>query len=232
MTQKTFNLSLLALLLLAGCQPATSSNAPEASNSSEAPKADEPKVESNKSLQGDAYEYYGLGRTSPMKISIKQGDMPERKGEQTVKLSKSESDFEEYIIENKGDLSSMGTIVLRLEKGGIKVSETAQMTPDPNSWELPNELTVGKTWQTNTKPGSIMELKSTNKVQGTEEVKTPVATYKDALVISSTGTGSSAGKSFALNSKIWFVKGRGAVRTEVTQVVDKTETKTVMQEIP
>jgi hypothetical protein len=76
-----------------------------------------------------------------------------------------------------------------------------------------------------------MKMTGTNKVVGTQAVTTPVATYNDALLITVNATGTQGGRSFKLNSKLWLVKGRGTVKTEIESIDGKNTNKIVMEEV-
>lgn len=222
----------LALALIAGCgdKAATNSDASGAANSSptsEVQKA--PEVPAD--LKTDAFEYYGLGRTEPMKLAIKQQGQADKVGTQSFKLLKVENGIAEYSLESSDELVGLDTANFKVEKGGIRAASNATITSDQSTWELPAGLTPGKTWEIKTTKDSVMQMTGTNKVVGTQEVTTPVATYKDALLIQVNATGNQGGRSFKLSSKLWLVKGRGTVKTEIESIEGKTTNKIVMEEV-
>jgi hypothetical protein len=227
-----------ALLLVAGCDKgatAVSSDSPVAATNSDGSTGSTPPPATldqlPAELKTDAYDYYGLGRTEPMKMQIKQGSMTPQEGTQTVKLVKVENGVAEFSIEHTDGLSQLGTLVVKLEKGGVKSATNASIESDESTWELPAGLNNGKTWDIKTKPSSPLQLTGSNKVEGTREVKTAVGTYKDALLISSTGTGKQGSDSFKLVTKMWLVKGRGTVKSELERSANGKTEKITLEEI-
>jgi hypothetical protein len=166
-----------------------------------------------------------------MKLAIKQSGQADKVGTQTFKLVKVENGVAEYNLESSDELVGLDTASFKVEKEGIRAASNATISSDQSTWELPAGLTPGKTWEIKTTKDSVMQMTGTNKVVGTQEVKTPVATYKDALLITVTASGTQGGRSFKLNSKLWLVKGRGTVKTEIESIEGKTTNKIVMEEV-
>lgn len=179
-------------------------------------------------LKGDAYEYYGLGRTEPIKMTVVRGS-DKQDASQTVKLTKVEKDYAEFTITSDGALSELGEVIVRLDKGGIRVMSVKGKAADPDTFELPNGLTKGKSWPFKL-PGEDPKISGTNKVGGTEKVKTAVGTYENALLVITTASGVQAGQKTQLQSKQWLVKGRGQVKAEITNVSGKTKQTVTMEE--
>jgi hypothetical protein len=100
--------------------------------------------------------------------------------------------------------------------------------------ELPADLAPGKTWKSSLKikrsENSTIENAADFKVVGTEKVETPVGSYPDALVITSKGTAKIDGTSSEMETKGWFVKGRGAVKMSITTTSGGTKTSMTVQE--
>jgi hypothetical protein len=209
-----------------------SNNAPEANNTaSTAPKTQERGIDLGKipaDLKGDAFEYYGLGRTEPIKMSVTQNGTTEA-ASQTVKLTKVENGKAEFTISNEGGLSRLGEVLVSLDKEGIKVVSVNGQKADSETFELPTGLKVGKTWPFKLQSGDL-KLTGSNVVKGTESVTTAVGTYKDALLVVSTATGNQGGQKVQLKSKQWLVKGRGQVKAEITNVSGKTTQSVTMSE--
>lgn len=206
-------------------------NKPDASASNEPAKTQEPAMDLGKlpaSLKNDAYDYYGLGRTDPIKMTVsRQGSKQD--ASQSVSLTKVESDYAEFTIHSDGALSELGEVKVRLDKSGIKVISVNGNDANPDTFELPNDLKPGKSWPF-TLPGTDPKVSGTNKVVGTQSVKTAVGTYKDALLVVTNATGTQGGQKIQLTSKQWLVKGRGQVKAEITNVSGKTTTKVTMEE--
>lgn len=179
-------------------------------------------------LKGDAFEYYGLGRTEPIKMTVVRGS-DKSPASQNVSLTKVESDAAEFTIISDGALKDLGEVKVKLDKSGIRVVSLKGEAADPDTFELPNGLTKGKSWPFKL-PSSDAKISGVNKVIGTESVKTAVRTYADALVVETTATGTQSGQKIQLKSKQWLVKGRGQVKAEITNVSGKTTTKISMEE--
>jgi hypothetical protein len=221
-----------AVAILVGCgDKSAASNSPTRSSDTNAPAESQKALEVPADLKTDAFEYYGLGRTEPMKLAIKQSGQADKVGTQTFKLVKVENGVAEYNLESSDELVGLDTASFKVEKEGIRAASNATISSDQSTWELPAGLTPGKTWEIKTTKDSVMQMTGTNKVVGTQEVKTPVATYKDALLITVTASGTQGGRSFKLNSKLWLVKGRGTVKTEIESIEGKTTNKIVMEEV-
>ena len=241
----TKTLSFVAICLLAlgviGCDPKTADNSAsnstlkpvstEGNNSETSEPVQDPGLDLAKipaELKGDAFEYYGLGRTDPIKMKVVRG-ADSQDATQTVKLTKVEKDYAEFTITSDGALAELGEVVVRLDKAGIKVVSVKGTPADPDTFELPNGLSKGKSWPFKL-PNEQQKISGTNKVGGTEKVKTAVGTYEDALVVVMTGTGVQAGQKTQLQSKQWLVKGRGQVKAEITNVAGKAKQTITMEE--
>jgi hypothetical protein len=245
MIRKTWFWLALTGLVISGCQKSSTekneapapkdsnvaeSNAPvEPENSTKSTEVDLSRDLIAADLKSDAYEYYGLARTEPMKFMFKSGNNPAQTGSQTIKLMKAEKDFAEFELAYN-NMPQMQSMTLRLDKNGIRISDAASLKQAEDSYELPTGLVPGKTWVSKTTPDSAISLNATTKVEGTGEVTTPVATYKDALIISLQGTGKAADKTFTMTMKSWLVKGKGTVRTEISNVSGGKTEKTILEE--
>lgn len=222
------------VLALAGCDKGATATATNSdTNKATASNSEAPAqvAEIPAELKTDAFDYYGLSRTEPMKLAIKQKGQPDKVGTQTFKLVKVENGVAEYNLESSDTLVGLDTATFKVEKGGIRAASNGTISSDPATWELPADLKPGKTWEIKTTKESAMQMTGSNKVVGTESVTTPVATYKDALLITVNASGTQAGRSFKLNSKLWLVKGRGTVKTEIESIEGKNTNKIVMEEV-
>ncbi len=179
-------------------------------------------------LKNDAFEYYGLGRTDPIKMTVTQNGASEP-ATQTVSLKKVENGIAEFTITNQGGLEKLGEVMVSLDKNGIKVVSVNGQKADSETFELPSGLTTGKTWPFKLESNG-MKLTGSNVVKGTESITTAVGTYKDALLVVSTATGIQSGQKVMLKSKQWLVKGRGQVKAEITNVSGKNTQSVTMSE--
>ena len=210
---------------------AGANNAPAAGNTDATAKNQQPSLDLSKipaSLKGDAFEYYGLARSEPIKMSVTQSGKTDP-ATQTVKLTKVDADRAEFTISNDGGLAKLGEVVVSLDKNGIKVVSVNGQKADTETFELPNGLSKGKKWPFKLENGDL-KLTGTNVVSGTESVTTAVGTYKDALLVVSTATGKQGKDTVQLKSKQWLVKGRVQIKAEITNVSGKTTTTVTMAE--
>jgi hypothetical protein len=224
--------SVALLVLLAGCNGAssatnsdTSSNTPSASGASQSSDV----LEVPADLKSDAYEYYGLGNKEESKFTITQNGKTES-GTTRYNLTSVKDGKAMFELKNAGALAQLGTVELALSKDGIKTVKMENMTVDPESFELVAGLTPGKTWKFKVTLKDDSVLEGTNEVVGTQEVKTAVNTYKDALLIKSTVTGSQNGKPIKSNTQTWLVKGRGQVKTVIENEQDGKKTTSTIEE--
>jgi hypothetical protein len=204
-----------------------SSNTPEKGDTkSQTPALDISKIPAE--LKSDAFDYYGLGRTDPIKMTVTQNGTNEP-ATQTVKLTKIETGRAEFTITNEGGLSKLGEVLVSLDKDGVRIMSVNGQKAEADTFELPTGLTKGKTWPFKL-PGSDQALVGSNVVKGTESVTTAVGTYKDALIVVSTASGKQNGQSVQVSMKNWLVKGRGLVKAEITNVSGKTKQSFSMAE--
>ncbi len=207
-------------------------NSPEANKPADKPQAEKPKpIDISKlpaSLKGDAYDYYGLGRADAIKMKVNR-DGSKEDATQTVSMTKVDADHAEFLISSTGALAQLGDVTVKLDKDGIRVVSMGESKVDPDTFELPNGLKKGKSWPFKL-PSAGSTISGTNKVIGTETIKTSVGTYKDALVVETKASGTQAGQKVALTSKQWLVKGRGQVKAEITNVSGGKTSKITMEE--
>lgn len=181
-------------------------------------------------FKNDAFEYYGLGRTDPVKLEINR-NKEKLEGSQVVKYVGIENGKAIFEVEGGGVLEgSTGT--LALEKGGIKILKSAKAKVFADEWEFPSGLTPGKSWTSNnemTDGSQTTKLSNVNKVIGIQPVTAGKNTYKEALLVETKSQGTRNGLPVSIVTKNWFVKGRGMVKVEyiATPKDGKTETMTL-----
>jgi hypothetical protein len=228
--------SLIVTLGIFGCDKgATATNAPADVN---APKLDantpakpvESEVDQSKVpavAKTDAYDYYGLGNSEPRKYTTKGMTGGDGEATQVLKLIKADENMAEYTLSFTGTMEKLGSTTLRAEKSGVLLISNDQFESVGANYELPQGIAPGKTWDSNMKSkgdGGFV-LNSTNKVVGTTTITTPVATYKDAILVVNTGSGTQGKDKFEMITKMWLVKGRGSVKSEMVQKAGgKTQT--------
>lgn len=207
-------------------------NSETISDSNNASKPQAPAIDLSKipaELKSDAYEYYGLGRTDPIKMTVTQNEVT-KPATQVVRLTNVSNSAAEFTITNDGGLQELGEVMVSLSKEGIRIVSVKGKKADSDTFELPSGLVPGKSWPFKLETDD-QKLTGSNVVKGTEPVTTSVETYKDALLIISTASGSQNGQKIQLNSKQWLVKGRGQVKAEITYVSGKNKQTVTMSEI-
>jgi len=174
-------------------------------------------------LKSDAYHYYGLANENPMKVKI--SGPREASGTQQFHLKSVEGGKATFEMERTGALADQfGTETVSLEKDGIYTIASTQVNGALHNIELPANLPVGATWknsdtlkQTN---GETIEQNVAFKVVGPEEVTTE-AGKQQALLITASGTMKLGSQTFRMNSRMWYVKDRGLVKSVFNMVNGK-----------
>ncbi|MER3496161.1 MAG: hypothetical protein C4320_04775 [Armatimonadota bacterium] len=185
-------------------------------------------------LKNDSYEYYGLGREKPMTMSVTANGTT-NPGSQDVRLLAVKPDEAQFEIISTDALAIMGRNVFALRKDGIHVIESDMTKTDPAEFELPAGLQPGRSWtvnQSSENNGGAMKLRLVQTVVRTEKLKTKVAEYPDALLVTGVGTGTLNGKPLTIETKSWFVKGRGNVKYIIKQSSAGKTAETTVEEIP
>ena len=240
----THVLFLALALALVGCdpKPATSNGGDPAPTSVDntKPPTDAEGTEPNLAklpdeLKNEAYEYYGLSNPKPMDMEVLQStNSTVLTGSQTNVLKSVKDGVAIFDIERTGGLAQMGMQSVKLKPDGIYLDEVNGTKIKTEEVEMPNDLTPGKTWTARmsfNSNGSSMDITSQNTVKGTEKFKTKVGEREGILVIS-TGSGTLNGDPVRLNSKSWYVKGLGGVKSLLSmtnQKTKKTQTITIQE---
>jgi hypothetical protein len=118
-----------------------------------------------------------------------------------------------------GGLSDLGSMVLSLKPDGIRATSSTMGKLTDNGYELPGDLSTGKTWRSESQGeagGKTIKITQKFTVVGVQKVKTKRAEYPDAIYITSSGPTEMDGVKSTMSSKFWYVKGRGPVKTEMT----------------
>lgn len=176
-------------------------------------------------LKGDAYAYYGLDNPKALKFEMTATGQSPMSGEQTVKFTGMKDGKAMYSVERTGDLANnMGNQEMELSEKGLFVTSTSMGSIGEPTLELPFTLKAGDTWNLNQKlettGGQSIETKSVYKIVGNQKVKTKGGDF-DALLITATGPATYSGNTVQMEMKAWYVKGYGAVKSEIN-TKDKT----------
>lgn len=244
MNRKLRSLPFLFALLAFGCQPAApeiktgtpekgkgSESTPQASTGGETaakPSLDIIPAE----LKHEAFAYYGLANSKPMDMEIVDSNNPgtPRTGSQTITFKEMRDGKAIFDLERTGNLTILGSQEVSLEKDGVWVTKSS-LADIKHEMEIPSELTTGKTWNSELKLESAnVDLKNSFKIVGPERVKTKVAD-RDAILITSTSTGTMQGKKVRIESKTWYVRDVGGVKSvvKIVSADGKTQTMTIQE---
>jgi hypothetical protein len=184
------------------------------------------------SSKNDAYDYYGLANTKPVRLEIINGEgQSPQIGTRTFVPGKKDSNGNQTFVEHQdGALEGEGDITLSLEKDGLYVMSSTKTGIKAHTLEMPAKLEPGGGWKDHTEMspgGKKIVLDNDIKVERTERVTTPGGTFDDALYITSTGQGTIANEPVTLTTKSWYVRGMGPVK-QVEEVVSKGGPKRVI----
>jgi hypothetical protein len=183
-------------------------------------------------LRHDGAAYYGIGNTEPVDMEIVTSTATGiNSGTQTMRLKEMKDGKAVFTVERTGNLAQqLGGMEVRVEKDGVYVHSSPIATVGERDLELPADLTPGKTWTTTTKvdrESQKMDLKNTFKVAGVEPVTTKRSKYEDALLVTSVGEGTLSGSRVRIETRSWFVKGRGNIKTEMRLIDAANKAQTI-----
>lgn len=186
-------------------------------------------------LKTDAFAYYGLDNSKPLKFEMTASGQSPMSGEQTVKFLGMKDGKATYNVERTGDLAAnMGSQEMELSEKGLFVTSTTMGSIGEPTLELPSTLKAGDTWKLDQKlettGGQTIETKSVYKVVGVQKVKTKGGDF-DALLITATGPATYAGNTVQMEMKAWYAKGYGAVKSEITTKDKSGKTSKVLIEL-
>ena len=184
-------------------------------------------------LKNDAFAYYGLGNTNPMRLQIVQGEggFP-TPATRTVIPGKREGNKQSFTLKNEGGTENEGDIALSLEPDGVYAMSSTKNKIVAHSVELPGKLDVGTVWKDHTQMiDQKIDLQNELKVVGRERVSTAGGTFDDALHVKSTGSGTYRGEPASLETESWYVKDLGPVKQIVVVAPKKGAKQTVTIEL-
>lgn len=244
MNRKLRTLPLLLALAVVGCQPAapevvsgspskgkTNDAAPQTPTGTETaakPSLDQIPAE----LKNEAFAYYGLANSKPMDMEIIDSNSPgaPRTGSQAITFKEMRDGKAIFDLERTGNLTVLGSQEVSLEKDGVWVTKSS-LADIKHEMEIPSDLTPGKTWTSELKlQAGNVDLKNSFKIVGQEKVKTKVAD-RDAILITSTSTGTMQGRKVRIESKTWYVRDIGGVKSvvKIVSADGKTQTMTIQE---
>ncbi|MEJ5170454.1 MAG: hypothetical protein WHU10_05655 [Fimbriimonadales bacterium] len=173
-------------------------------------------------LKKDAFEYYGLGNTKPIKMSLVFSNSTQKmEGEQIVRQVEAKDGVPRFRMERTGGLSSLPVATLQVRPDGLYVESLEGGEVPKPVLELPNGLVPGKKWSTNSEfklQGRSIKDKSTYEVRGVKKLKTPAGEF-DALLIEGSGDLVEDGQKSKAKLRSWYVKGLGALKMEIERVI-------------
>lgn len=185
-----------------------------------------------KSLQTDAYHYYGLASVKPLSYLITTTANPQQQtGTQKFNLTEVANGQAVYRCEFTGYLAQQGVMECTLRSDGVYQKLLSDPKAKPQL-QLPSKLGPGVKWSS-TEQGDVaghsIKVTSSNTVVGVESVHTKAGTFQALLVVAQ-GTYTMDGKSSPLSTKTWLVKDMGPVKVEMTSRTpqgDKTVKTTI-----
>ncbi len=172
------------------------------------------------SAKTDGYEYFGLAYNKPLDFELKNTSGTTKTGSQTTSYEGVKDGNASFVINRTGGLVDYGETdhVISTPEGVFTIS-TSSGKMAAKHLELPAKLGPGVTWKSNidltTVDGQRTQSEDRSKVVGTEQVKTQGGTF-DALLVTAEGDATIGGQKGKTQSKTWYVKGRGAVKYELT----------------
>jgi len=175
-------------------------------------------------LKHEGFEYYGLGyeKSTPLQLVSPNGAI--QTGEQKVVLKSFEDGKAIFEVQRTGGLAAnMGNNELRVEADGVYVHSSSIAKVGERDLEVPAKMSPGSTWITKTEianDSQKLKLTMNFKAQGFEDVTTPAGKF-NALLVTGDGSGTINGKKARMETRAWYVKGRGNVKTEITTIDDQ-----------
>ncbi|MCX7799967.1 MAG: hypothetical protein N2109_06440 [Fimbriimonadales bacterium] len=173
-------------------------------------------------LKKDAFEYYGLGNSKPIKMSMVFSNSTQKlEGEVVVRQVESKDGAPRFRVERTGGLASLPGATLLLRSDGLYVEALDNGEVPKPVLELPNGLAPGKRWTTSnefTLQGRKLKDNSTYVVRRVEKVKVPAGEF-EALLIEGQGELIEDGQKSTAKMRSWYVKGLGSVKMEVERKV-------------
>jgi hypothetical protein len=187
----------------------------------EAPKAENNTVNDvPKELMHAGAEYFGLSNAKVIDLKVEQKGKDDLTGGQQIRLTESKDGTATFEVLRTGGLAQLGGATVELRKDGVYTLQNENMKLESPMMELPAELSMG---------GETYQMTNIGKVVGTKKVKTDLGEY-DALVIENKIAGTQGATPFTVNTVGYYVKGRGAVRVELTRISKGATTTMVITE--
>lgn len=213
---------VLTLILLGGCsqsksEPENSKTSGQQTTASIPAPQTTTKTLSDlpESLKTDAYHYYGLANTVPLKMHVLRPGSSPLEGDQTIAFKSLESDHATFLTSRGGALADLGSEEVSLEPDGVYVTSSSVGDIGGKSLELPSVLKPGTEWSRKSEitksNGQKVSYDAKFKVVRIEKVKTPAGEF-DGLLISSDGPAEIDGQKFRMTVKSWYVKDVGPVK--------------------
>lgn len=211
-------------LLSAGCSTpsgtATKTEATPPKEVAKSPVAKEAKAQEAipEELKHDGFLYAGLSPEAATQMFIvRMSDRPDAESRTTTRFVGMKHGSATFERTRDGALSSVGSDTVRVSKTGVYVIGMSIGKLEGPTLELPAKLAPGNSWKVNSKVDSEsgpIENSGTYKVVGMEKVTVPAGEY-DALKITFDGKLKTNALQADVSGTYWFVKGVGAVKTEL-----------------
>ena len=168
------------------------------------------------SLKHEAFEYFGLGNTGPVKYTFVrvEGDKPES-GTQSVELKAVGDGIADFVIRRDGALSALGVEDVQVKPDGVYLVSSTHGSPEKPVMVMPSKLEPGATWggdHTLKSPdGSEVKYSGKSKFEKKETLTVAGKSY-ETILVSESAELELAGSKRSVSGKTWFASGVGVVR--------------------
>jgi len=219
---KRYSWLLLTALFLAGCAE-TKTDTGTTGTSDTTKKNEETTSETKKgpsvaelpaALKHEGYEYYGLGRSEPIKFVSKVAGQPDQTGTLEYRLVEIKDGKAVFDQDFSGDIArDLKDSKLLLDEKGVYSTTLGDATLKNPQVEIPAKVTVGASWgipEPFTANGMTFS-KFTSKIVAMEKVSVPLGDFEAAKVVANVEMTQGATKQNAVMTA-WYVKGVGTVK--------------------
>lgn len=222
-----------AALLAMGCAPTVIPEKEANGKSPVKPATQETPPSIPTTIKHDGYLYSGLDKLGQQTFLVKIGDQPESESVQTTNIQSSDSGSLTLERTRDGALAAVGSDAVKVDDKGVSVVSVSIGKLLKPSLELPADLSIGKTWQSaSTIETGTETIKNSGsyKVVGDGPLKVAAGSFT-ARKVTFTGTIETSKGRGKVVGTYWFVKGLGAVKTEMTQTMPGQEPQTFILEL-
>lgn len=173
-------------------------------------------------LRHAAFDFYGLGNDArrEMQVSIfREGESDPQimTGTETSELLGVENGIATFRIKRTGQYASLGDTEITVEPEGL-FSKSSTLGEINRSLEMPADVAPGGEWKIDVqmkRPTGDVAYTGTARAVAMESITTPLGEFSEALRVEGKAQATIAGEPAEMEMTAWFVRGEGAVKTEV-----------------